>query len=208
MLQRQILLYIQNRVDQKGQTVSDSTENPAEEETDGPGFPHTPPLGIKAVHPGDEIPGPPDPEQPPRPEREKISWGVVALISLAAIISIIGTFLPWTEARGEFVIREIGWDQPIDALIVLFSGLVAALAGGAILSGIKSHIITLCLFAVGTIHAVLAIIKIFDVENMESTSGYNYSIGVGLPVIIVGGGALIVASFLEWGSRRREQVSS
>ena len=103
MLQRQILLYIQNRVDQKGQTVSDSTENPAEEETAGPGFPHTPPLGIKAVHPGDEIPGPPDPEQPPRPEREKISWGVVALISLAAIISIIGTFLPWTEDRKSVV---------------------------------------------------------------------------------------------------------
>ena len=202
------MIYSQNRVDQKGQTVSDSTENPAEEETDGPGFPHTPPLGIKAVHPGDEIPGPPEPEQPPRPERAKIGWGIVALVSFAAILSIIGTFLPWTELRGEFVIREIGWDQPIDALIVLFSGLAAALAAGAILSGVKSHITTLCLFTAGAIHAVLAIIKIFDIENMEPTSGYSYSIGVGLPIIIVGGGALIVASFLEWGSRRREQVSS
>ena len=202
------MIYSQNRVDQKGQTVSDSTENPAEEETDGPGFPHTPPLGIKAVHPGDEIPGPPEPEQTPRPERAKIGWGIVALVSFAAILSIIGTFLPWTELRGEFVIREIGWDQPIDALIVLFSGLAAALAAGAILSGVKSHITTLCLFIAGAIHAVLAIIKIFDVENMEPTSGYSYSIGVGLPIIIVGGGTLIVASFLEWGSRRREQVSS
>ena len=202
------MIYSQNRVDQKGQTVSDSTENPAEEETDGPGFPHTPPLGIKAVHPGDEIPGPPEPEQPSRPERAKIGWGIVALVSFAAILSIIGTFLPWTELRGEFVIREIGWDQPIDALIVLFSGLAAALAAGAILSGAKSHTTTLCLFTAGAIHAVLAIVKIFDVENMEPTSGYSYSIGVGLPIIIVGGGALIVASFLEWGSRRREQVSS
>ena len=188
--------------------MSDSTENPAEDETDGPGFPHTPPLGIKAVHPGDEIPGPPEPEQPLRPERAKIGWGVVALVSFAAILSIIGTFLPWTELRGEFVIREIGWDQPIDALIVLFSGLAAALAAGVILSGVKSHITTLCLFAAGAIHVVLAIVKIFDVENMEPTSGYSYSIGVGLPIIIVGGGALIVASFLEWGSRRREQVAS
>ena len=79
--------------------MSDSTENPAEEETDGPGFPHTPPLGIKAVHPGDEIPRPPEPEQPPRPERAKIGWGVDALVSFAAILSIIGPFLPLTELR-------------------------------------------------------------------------------------------------------------
>ena len=58
--------------------MSDSTENPAEEETDGPGFPHTPPLGIKAVRPG----GDPNPNRPPddleqfrpRPERPAGNW--------------------------------------------------------------------------------------------------------------------------------------
>ncbi len=183
--------------------MNESTEDPAEEETGGPGFPHTPPLGIKAVHPGDEIPSAPEPAQTIQPEKAKMDWGIAVLVSLAAIVSIIGTFLPWIEARGEFVIREIGWDQPIDALIVLFSGLIAALVAGAILSGIKNRMIAFCLFATGMIHVVLAIVEIFDVENMESTIGYNYSIGVGLPIIIVGGGVLVIAAFLEWGSRRR-----
>ena len=172
--------------------MNESTEDPTEEETDGPGFPHTPPLGIKAVHPGDEIPSAPEPAQTIQPEKAKMDWGVAVLVSLAAIVSIIGTFLPWTEARGEFVIREIGWDQPIDALIVLFSGLSAALVAGAILSGIKNRMIAFWLFVSGVIHVVLAIVKIFDVESMESTSGYNYSIGVGLPIIIVGGGVLVL----------------
>ena len=65
----------------------------------GSTLPHTPPLGIKAVRPGED-PNPlemDDVDVPVGRERPAGNWLAALLLSAGVVMSIIGTFLPWVE---------------------------------------------------------------------------------------------------------------
>ncbi len=169
----------------------------------GPPLPHTPPMGIRAVHPGDEPPvAPPDPQpRPRRRERPAPNWLAALVASTGVVAAIIGTFLSWrVEAHDTgYSTHLIGWDQAGDAVLVLVVGLVAAGATGALWTGLRGLVLKLVLLATGAVLVVAAALEIADVASLDPFDGYEYSVGVGLPVVVAGGLLLVLAALLDRG---------
>ncbi|MBT3247994.1 MAG: hypothetical protein HN567_00600 [Actinobacteria bacterium] len=176
--------------------MSDLTEENQKDESSSPPLPHTPPLGIKAVHPGDEPPGLVLPVSP-MSNRPSVNWAASLVASLGVVLAVLATFLPWVVARGEFTVEEIGWDQPVDALLVLCFALLAGGVAAALWTAAKGWMVTAILVVAGLAHISMAVIKIFDVASMESTSGYQFSVGLGLPLLAIGGALLVSAALLD-----------
>ena len=168
----------------------------------GPPLPHTPPLGIRAVRPGEEPPvGPNDPVPgSARPERPPGNWLAALVATGGAVFSIIGTFLPWrVEDRGDVVLELIGWDQAGLAVVVLLVGLVAAGASGALWAGQRGMPLKASLLATGAVLFTVAGLKIADIRSVDAADGFEVSVGLGLPVVLVGGGLLMVGALLDRG---------
>ena len=77
-----------------------SSKGPANGPADDDGrsaLPHTPPFGIRAVHPGDEPPvAPPGDPVAPGPRDRPAGNGLAAMAStIGVVLAIMGTFLPW-----------------------------------------------------------------------------------------------------------------
>ncbi|HCV36276.1 MAG TPA: hypothetical protein DF783_05055 [Acidimicrobiaceae bacterium] len=169
----------------------------------GPPLPHTPPMGIRAVHPGDEPPVAPSGPMPRQSRRERPSpnWIAALVSSGGVVLAIIGTFLPWQLATHEngFVTDLIGWDQAAIAVLILVVGLAAAGATGALWMGMRGLILKLVLLATGLVILVTASLEMADVLSLDSFDGYTYSIGLGLPVVAAGGIFLVLAAIADRG---------
>jgi len=176
--------------------MSDLTEDNQKSASNSPPLPHTPPLGIKAVHPGDEPPGLAIP-MPRESKRPSVNWAASTVASLGVVLTVLATFLPWVIAEGEFTIEEIGWDQPVDALLVLCFALLAGGVAAALWTAVKGWMVTAVLVVAGLVHIGMATVKVFDVAGMESLSGYQFSVGMGLPLLAIGGALLVSAALLD-----------
>jgi hypothetical protein len=167
---------------------------------DSPPLPHTPPMGISAVRPGD--PPPMAPQQPVvsrRPERPEPNLLASLVASAGVVLAIIGTFLPWVVAEGTGTVSEIGWDQAGDAVLVLVLGLAGAGATGALWIGVRGLVVKLELLAAGAVLLLLAGLEIGDVRGLSPIEGVESRVGSGLLVIAVGGVLLFVAALLDRG---------
>ena len=172
-----------------------------------PPLPHTPPMGISAVRPGD--PPPMAPQQPVvsrRPDRPEPNLLASLVASAGVVLAIIGTFLPWVVAEGAGTVSEIGWDQAGDAVLVLVLGLAGAAATGALWIGGRGLVVKLVLLATGAVLLLLTGREIGDVRALSPIQGFEFRVGSGLLVIAVGGVFLFVAALLDrgpWALRSR-----
>ncbi len=168
-----------------------------------PTLPHTPPFGIKAVHPGDEPPvTPPGDELVPRRRERPAGNGLAAMAAtIGVVLAIMGTFLPWIashRADGE-VDHLIGWDLPGDAVLVLVTALVAAGIAGGLWVGQRGLVHKVVLLATGGMLLVMAGVEISDIRAVDAASSLDRSIGSGLPVVAIGGVLLLGGALLDRG---------
>ncbi|MED5166887.1 MAG: hypothetical protein VYC13_06060 [Actinomycetota bacterium] len=169
-----------------------------------PTLPHTPPFGIKAVHPGDEPPvAPPGPEPETQRRERPAGNGLAAMAAtIGVVLAIMGTFLPWTvsdRADGE-VDHLIGWDLAGDAVLVLLTGLVAAGVAGALWVGQRGLVHKVVLLATGGMLLAVAGVEISDVRAVDAVTSLDRSVGSGLPVVAFGGVLMVGAALLDRGS--------
>jgi len=188
----------QGSADRTGTTAGDGRA----QEPD-PALPHTPPFGIKAVHPGDEPPvGPPDQgDLVPRRERPAGN-GLAAMAStVGVVLAIMGTFLPWiaVERPDGGVDHLIGWDLAGDAVLVLVTGLAAAGVTGALWVGQRGPIHKLVLLVAGGVLLAVAGLEISDVRAVDAVTELGRSVGSGLPVVALGGVLLVGGALLDRG---------
>ena len=166
-------------------------------------LPHTPPFGIKAVHPGDEPPvAPPGDEVAPGPRDRPAGNGLAAMAStIGVVLAIMGTFLPWivVDHPDGTVERLIGWDVALDAVVVLVAGLVAAVVAGALWIGQRGLVHKLILLVAGGVLLAVVGIEISDIRAVDAASSLDRSIGSGLPVVAIGGVLLLGGALLDRG---------
>ena len=168
----------------------------------GPSLPHTPPLGIRAVRPGEEPPVVPSDPVPMSARRERPvgNWLAALVATGGAVLSIIGTFLPWkTETRNSVSVDLIGWDQAGLAVTVLLIGLVAAGATGALWAGQRGIALKASLLIAGAVLFAIAGLEMADVNLTDTSVGSEVSVEFGLPTVLIGGALLMVAALLDRG---------
>ena len=167
-------------------------------------LPHTPPLGIKAVHPGDEPPvGPPDlGGTTPRRERPAGNGLAAMVATVGVVLAIMGTFLPWIVVdRPDGVVDHlIGWDLVGNAVLVLVTGLIAAGVTGALWVGQRGLVHKLVLLGAGGVLLAVAGLEISDVRSFDTVAMLERSVGSGLPVVALGGVLLVGGALLDRGS--------
>ena len=183
-----------------------NSEGPADGPADNDGrsaLPHTPPFGIRAVHPGDEPPvAPPGDQVAPGPRDRPAGNGLAAMAStIGVVLAIMGTFLPWivVDHVDSGVERLIGWDLAFDAVVVLVTGLVAASVAGALWIGHRGLLHKLLLLATGGVLLVVTGIEISDIRAVDAATTLDRSIGSGLPVVALGGVFLLGGALLDRG---------
>ena len=166
-------------------------------------LPHTPPFGIKAVHPGDVPPvGPPDlGDGSPRRERPAGNGLAAMAATVGVVLAIMGTFLPWiaVDRADGGVDHLIGWDLAGDAVLVLVTGLVAAGVTGALWIGQRGLVHKLVLLLAGGVLLAVAGLEISDVRAVDAVSSLERSVGSGLPVVALGGVLLVGGALLDRG---------
>ena len=163
-------------------------------------LPHTPPLGIKAVRPGED-PNPlgmQDVDVPTGRERPAGNWLAALVLSAGVVMSIIGTFLPWVEiSENQYQSNLIGWDQGGSAWIVLIVGILAAGVTGPVWNGSRSLLVNILFILFGTVLLIVAAIEISEVSSYQPVSGMEKSVGIGLPIVLAGGVLMILPSVLD-----------
>ena len=181
--------------------MSEEEKNPEDtEEENVSSLPHTPPMGIRAVRPGED-PTPPvkeDDDLPTARERPVGNLLTALVISVGVVLSIIGTFLPWVSIReGQYQSNEIGWDQGGSVWIVLIVGIMAAGLSGRVLNANRSTWEKLPFVVFGAVLILVASLEISDVNNHEIVTGIEKSVGAVLTVILAGGVLMILPSILQ-----------
>ena len=168
-----------------------------------PTLPHTPPFGIKAVHPGDDPPvGPPDLGLTTQRRTRPAGNGLAAMAStVGVVLAIMGTFLPWivVDRADGAVDHLIGWDLAGDAVLVLVTGLVAAAVTGALWIGQRGLVHKLVLLLAGGVLLAVAGLEISDVRAVDAVSALERSVGSGLLVVALGGVLLVGGALLDRG---------
>lgn len=171
----------------------------AEEEV-GSSLPHTPPLGIKAVRPGED-PNPIDVDDvdvTTGRERPAGNWMAALVLSAGVVVSIIGTFLPWIEiSENQYRSNLIGWDQGGSAWIVLIIGTLAAGVTGPVWNGSRSLLVNVLFIFFGTVLLIVASIEMSEVSSYQPVAEVEKSVGVGLPTVLAGGILMILPSVLD-----------
>ncbi len=185
--------------------MSEEEESLEDVEESSSSLPHTPPFGIRALRPGEE-PNPLDMQDVDVStvrERPAGNW-LAALVSAAGVVlSIIGTFLPWVSiSEDEYQSNLIGWDQGGSAWIVLVFGFLAAGITSQFLNGSRNFLTNVLMILFGTVLLVVAAIEMSEVSSYESISGIEKSVGIGLPVILVGGVFMILPSVFDKRTRK------
>ena len=169
-----------------------------------PALPHTPPFGIKAVHPGDVPPiGPPGEGTAPQRRDRPAGNGLAAMAStVGVVLAIMGTFLPWivVDRADGAVDHLIGWDLAGDAVLVLVTGLIAAGVTAALWIGQRGLVHKLVLLVAGGVLLAVAGLEISDVRAVDAVSVLERSVGSGLPVVALGGVLLVGGALLDRGS--------
>ena len=168
-------------------------------------LPHTPPLGIRAVRPGE------DPSQhvmkdvdvPIVRETPAGNWLAALVLSVGVVLSIIGTFLPWVAvSENQYRSNLIGWDQGGSAWIILVVGILAAGVTGPVWNGSRSLLMNVLFILFGTVLLIVAAIEMSEVASYQPVSGIEKSVGIGLPVILAGGILMILPSVLDKRTRK------
>ena len=113
----------------------------------------------------------------------------------------MGTFLPWivVDHPDGTVERLIGWDVALDAVVVLVTGLVAAVVAGALWVGQRGLVHKLVLLVAGGVLLAVTGIEISDIRAVDAASSLDRSIGSGLPVVAIGGVLLLGGALLDRG---------
>ncbi|MDG2351895.1 MAG: hypothetical protein P8L35_03645 [Acidimicrobiales bacterium] len=168
-------------------------------------LPHTPPFGIRALRPGED-PNPfnmQDVDVSTVRERPAGNWLAALVSSVGVVLSIIGTFLPWVSiSEDEYQSNLIGWDQGGSAWIVLVLGFLAAGITSRFLNGSRNFLTNVLMIIFGTVLLVVAAIEMSEVSSYESISGIEKSVGIGLPVILIGGIFMILPSAFDKRTRK------
>ena len=166
----------------------------------GSALPHTPPLRIKAVRPGED-PNPlemDDVDVPVGRERPAGNWLAALVLSTGVVVSIIGTFLPWVEiSENQYQSNLIGWDQGGSAWIVLIVGILAAGATGPVWNGSRSLLVNILFIVFGAVLLVVAAIEMSEVNSYQLVSEVEKSVGIGLPIVLIGGILMILPTVLD-----------
>ena len=166
----------------------------------GSSLPHTPPLGIKAVRPGED-PNPIDVDDvdvTTGRERPAGNWMASLVLSAGVVVSIIGTFLPWIEiSENQYRSNLIGWDQGGSAWIVLIIGTLAAGVTGPVWNGSRSLLVNVLFIFFGTVLLIVASIEMSEVSSYQPVAEVEKSVGVGLPTVLAGGILMILPSVLD-----------
>ena len=166
----------------------------------GSSLPHTPPLGIKAVRPGED-PNPIDVDDvdvTTGRERPAGNWMAALVLSAGVVVSIIGTFLPWIEiSENQYRSNLIGWDQGGSAWIVLIIGTLAAGVTGPVWNGSRSLLVNVLFIFFGTVLLIVASIEMSEVSSYQPVAEVEKSVGVGLPTVLAGGILMILPSVLD-----------
>ena len=190
-------------MDEQGPT--DEVETTTDDRSHEPDstLPHTPPFGIKAVHPGDEPPvGPPN-LGGATPHRERPAGNGLAAMAatIGVVLAIMGTFLPWivVDRPDGAVDHLIGWDLVGNAVLVLVTGLIAAGVTGALWVGQRGLVHKLVLLVAGGVLLAVTGIEISDIRAVDAASSLDRSIGSGLPVVAIGGVLLLGGAMLDRG---------
>jgi hypothetical protein len=182
---------------------TEATSSDGEVRAVDPMLPHTPPFGIKAVHPGDEPPVRPPDLGPIAQHRDRPAGnGLAAMASTGGVVlAIIGTFLPWIVAdRPDGAVDHlIGWDFAGDAMLVLVTGLIAAGVTTAFWVGQRGLVHKLLLLVTGGLLLAVAGVEIADIRAVDAASPLERSVGSGLPVIALGGVLLVGGALLDRG---------
>ncbi len=121
--------------------------------------------------------------------------------TIGVVLAIMGTFLPWivVEHPDGAVERLIGWDVALDAVVVLVTGLVAAVVAGALWVGQRGLVHKLVLLVAGGVLLAVTGIEISDIRAVDAASSLDRSIGSGLPVVAIGGVLLLGGALLDRG---------
>jgi len=117
------------------------------------------------------------------------------------VLAIMGTFLPWSvgDQLDGTVERLIGWDVALDAVVVLVTGLVAAVVAGALWIGQRGLVHKLILLVAGGVLLAVTGVEISDIRAVDAASSLDRSIGSGLPVVAIGGVLLLGGALLDRG---------
>ena len=166
----------------------------------GSSLPHTPPLGIKAVRPGED-PNPigvDDVDVTTGRERPAGNWMAALVLSAGVVVSIIGTFLPWVEiSENQYRSNLIGWDQGGSTWIVLIIVTLAAGVTGPVWNGSRSLLVNVLFIFFGIVLLIVASIEMSEVSSYQSVSEVEKSVGVGLTTVLAGGILMILPSVLD-----------
>ena len=130
------------------------SEKPSDEIEQGSSLPHTPPLGIRAVRPGQTPPidSSEVPHQKFYRNRPTGNWFAALVATGGVVFSIIGTFLPWsTQKSAGITVQLIGWDQAAMAVVILVLGLIGAGVTGALWAGERGMVLKVVLLLTGAI---------------------------------------------------------
>ena len=95
--------------------------------------------------------------------------------------------------------RLIGWDVALDAVVVLVTGLVAAVVAGALWIGQRGLVHKLVLLVAGGVLLAITGVEISDIRAVDAASSLDRSIGSGLPVVAIGGVLLLGGALLDRG---------
>ena len=114
------------------------------------------------------------------------------------MVSIIGTFLPWVEiSENQYQSNLIGWDQGGSAWIVLIVGILAAGATGPVWNGSRSLLVNILFIVFGAVLLVVAAIEMSEVNSYQLVSEVEKSVGIGLPIVLIGGILMILPTVLD-----------
>jgi hypothetical protein len=128
-------------------------------------------------------------------ERGNLPGGLVGL--LAAVLVTVGVFLPWIDVEG----RDVsGWAASGDAKVLLLVAAAATVVAALVIAGARSLGLKLGLIGLGVVTAVLGVYEILSASGIDD---FAVTLGLGLPLVIVGGVALGAAGVLTRHKRFR-----
>lgn len=116
-----------------------------------------------------------------------------ALVFLAGIGMIVGTFLVWTTGENP----ETGWDRG-DGIATVLAGIVGSAAAGPIFVGYRHVIPKAIAIIAGLVGLVVAGIAL--IATLDGDTGSSVGVGVGLIVLAGSAGAMLLAGIADPGA--------
>ena len=121
---------------------------------------------------------------------------IAAVLFLAGLAMIVGTFLDWVREAGA---DTTGWERG-DGIATVFAGVFGAAAAGPIFVGFRHIVPKTVAIVCGLVGAV--VVGLVGLDVMSDTATAGTSLGVGFWVVLIGALAMIIAGVAERTSIR------